>query len=61
MSSRAPPSKTSGAPRPRLRDERAGDGRRQRRDERLQSAAGRDAEAGRNAGRASDDTRQATE
>ena len=58
MSSKAPPSKTPATRTPSKRDERE---EVRRREERLQSAAGRDAEAGRNAGRASDEMRQSTE
>lgn len=52
-------SKTSGSPASHGRDARPADTRPG--EDRLRSAAGRDAEPGRNAGRASDDTRQATE
>ena len=58
MSSKAPPSKAPETRSPTQRDERD---EIRRREERLQSAAGRDAEAGRNAGRASDETRQSTD
>ena len=59
MSPKAPPSKT---PEPRARSHQRDEREEvRRREERLQSAAGRDAEAGRNAGRASDEMRQSTE
>ncbi|HEY4560068.1 MAG TPA: hypothetical protein VIG54_04930 [Lysobacter sp.] len=58
MSSKAPPSNTPEPRTPGKREERE---EVRRREERLQSAAGRDAEAGRNAGRASDEMRQSTE
>lgn len=58
MSPKAPPSKTL---EPRARSQRDEREEVRCREERLQSAAGRDAEAGRNAGRASDEMRQSTE
>ena len=59
MSTQAPSSKTPEPTRPRERD--AGPAPTRPDDDRLRSATGRAAEPGRNAGHASDDTRQATE